>query len=108
MPNAIYVGGLTMDQPEPLDSKWEQLISTERANTHGVVVFSLGTIAKTETMPMAMKEAFLAAFKRLPHQVIWRVEGQLPDMVDASNVHVTDWIPQKDLLGSFHIVAQRQ
>lgn len=102
MPNVIYVGGLTMENPEPLDSKWEQLISTERAKNHGVIIFSLGTVAKTEAMPMQMKKAFLDAFKRFPHQVIWRIEGKLPDMHEASNVHVTDWIPQKDLLGRFY------
>lgn len=49
-------------------------------------------------MPKPLLQMFLKAFARLPLQVIWKWEAQLPDNVPV-NVIMTKWLPQQDLLG---------
>ena len=42
-----------MEKPEPLNDEWTAFL--EKESREGVVVFSLGSVAKTEFMPMIKK-----------------------------------------------------
>lgn len=44
--------------------------------------------------------AFINAFKRIPQKVILRLEGDTSFAKNIPNIHVADWLPQKDLLGT--------
>uniref|UniRef100_A0A914VDN0 glucuronosyltransferase n=1 Tax=Plectus sambesii TaxID=2011161 RepID=A0A914VDN0_9BILA len=93
--NIIYVGGLTMQNEEPLSAEWVKIM--DEASDSGVVVFSLGTVASTHLMPIEMKEAFVAAFSHFPDVTfVLRIDGELPKL--PKNVKHVTWIPQKDLL----------
>uniref|UniRef100_A0A914XF58 glucuronosyltransferase n=1 Tax=Plectus sambesii TaxID=2011161 RepID=A0A914XF58_9BILA len=93
--NIIYVGGLTMQQPEPLDDHWQKVMNESSEN--GVVIFSMGSVASTKDMPMEMKNAIINAFSHFPqYTFLVRMEGELPKLSD--NIQIVDWIPQKDLL----------
>jgi len=70
----------------------------DNAPEEGVVIFSLGSLANTSTMPQYIRLSFFNAFKRLPHLFIWRFEGDFPEAKSVKNVHLAKWLPQKDLL----------
>jgi hypothetical protein len=42
-----------MEKPEPLNEKWTEFV--EKESRDGIVVFSLGSVANTELMPMDIK-----------------------------------------------------
>lgn len=48
-------------------------------------------------MPTEYRDAFIEAFRRLPHRVIWKYEGELEGVSD--NVLMKNWLPQQDILG---------
>ncbi|KAG0693715.1 UDP-glucuronosyltransferase 1-1 [Chionoecetes opilio] len=62
----------------------------------GVIYFSLGSVARSETMPPEYRQAFLEAFRRLPQRVLWKYEGELEGVSD--NVRISSWLPQQDVL----------
>ena len=60
MPNNVFVGGLanileSNFHEEELGEEWVQLLNNSLANEFGVVVFSLGTLARTDLMPLEHK-----------------------------------------------------
>jgi hypothetical protein len=44
---------MTMQKPEPMTEEWTKML--ENAPGEGIVVFSLGSVARTEYMPMEKK-----------------------------------------------------
>lgn len=68
--------------------------------TNGLILFSLGTNVKSETLGTDTILQILNAFERLPeYTFLWKI-----DLIDISiniprNVHVRKWIPQNDILG---------
>lgn len=64
---------------------------------HGVVVFSLGSIAKSNTMTAEIKAAFQDAFAEIPQRVIWKFDDSIENL--SRNVLLTKWMPQRDILG---------
>ena len=89
-PNKPSKMSLTSSQQE-LDS-W-----LAGAGSSGVIYFSLGSIARGETMPPEYRQSFLEAFRRLPQRILWKYEGDLEGASD--NVRVSSWLPQQDVLG---------
>ena len=67
------------------------------AGSAGVIYFSLGSVARGETMPPQYRQAFVEAFSRLPQRVLWKYEGELEGLSD--NVKTSSWLPQQDVLG---------
>uniref|UniRef100_A0A914X8A0 glucuronosyltransferase n=1 Tax=Plectus sambesii TaxID=2011161 RepID=A0A914X8A0_9BILA len=94
--NIIYMGGITMEKPEPMNEEWTKLL--ENAPGEGIVVFSLGSVARTEYMPMEKKEALVKAFAKFPQfTFFFRIDGDVPTLPE--NVRHIGWMPQKELLG---------
>ncbi|CAJ0602826.1 unnamed protein product [Cylicocyclus nassatus] len=95
----VNIGGVGFQQKDvkPLDPKFQKIVE----QAEGVVLFSFGSVAPTDKMPMTWKNAFIDAFKRFPnHHFIWRYVGN--DLKDKlpPNVHTFEWFPQSDLLQS--------
>lgn len=67
------------------------------AGTEGVIYFSLGSLARGDSIPPEYRQAFLEAFSRLPQRVLWKYEGELEGASD--NVRISSWLPQQDILG---------
>ncbi|KAM7378888.1 hypothetical protein PAMP_004480 [Pampus punctatissimus] len=91
MPNVVLVGGINCNVRNPLPEDLDSWVSGE----HGFVVFTLGTMVSD--LPEATTSAFLEAFRQIPHNVIWRYTGPVPDNV-PENVKMMKWVPQNDLL----------
>ncbi|XP_077984585.1 2-hydroxyacylsphingosine 1-beta-galactosyltransferase-like [Glandiceps talaboti] len=94
MPSSKYIGGLLAKQASTLDKEFDEYVQSAE---HGVVVFSLGSMANLASN-MDMAEMFVRAFARLPQKVIMRYDGPLPPGV-GSNTKLAKWLPQNDLLG---------
>ncbi|GMS91626.1 hypothetical protein PENTCL1PPCAC_13801, partial [Pristionchus entomophagus] len=94
----VNIGGLGMKKVDskPLEEMYANLTESAR---DGIVVMSFGSIAPMFLMPLKWKQSFAYAFSQFPHiQFFIRYEkddlmGILPD-----NVHISKWLPQKDLL----------
>ena len=49
-------------------------------------------------MPEETLQSFMNAFAKIPQKVIWKWESEVPENV-PSNVMMTKWLSQQDLLG---------
>uniref|UniRef100_A0A914UQG0 UDP-glucuronosyltransferase n=1 Tax=Plectus sambesii TaxID=2011161 RepID=A0A914UQG0_9BILA len=98
----IYVGGIGMKSPKPLEGDFKKIIDS--ANK-GAVVVSFGSVANSSTMSDEWKRAFLDAFAAFPDvKFIFKYETKDLKSV-PNNVLITSWIPQMDLLGHKNVKA---
>lgn len=65
--------------------------------SHGVILFTLGSLVKGSSLPDQSKQAFINAFARIPQRVIWKFEDSIDGLSD--NVLLSKWLPQRDILG---------
>lgn len=66
--------------------------------SEGVVYFSLGSVVKASHLPKHQVEMFLRQLGQLKQKVLWKWESDnLPEL--PSNVVVSKWFPQVDILG---------
>lgn len=67
-------------------------------SANGAVVFSMGSVLRSETFPQEKRQAFLDAFAELPQNIIMKWENTtIPGK--PKNVYVSTWLPQRDILG---------
>ncbi|XP_034250265.1 LOW QUALITY PROTEIN: uncharacterized protein LOC117650772 [Thrips palmi] len=69
----------------------------------GVIVFSMGSLVRSNSLPQAVIEALLAAFAALPQRVLWKYEGD--GLQPPANVKVVPWLPQRDVLAHPKVVV---
>ncbi|RCN32697.1 UDP-glucoronosyl and UDP-glucosyl transferase [Ancylostoma caninum] len=91
-----YVGGSATRDPQPLDEEFEWIVSR---GSKGAILFSLGSLVKPSDMPVAVRKAFMDAFRTFTDYVIlWKDDTQLNS--SYPNIYFRDWVPQVDLLGA--------
>lgn len=95
MPNVAHCGGMHCTQPKPLPKDLNEFV--ESSGKDGFVVFSLGSMIKSEMLNKEFQQAFISAFSRLKQKVIWKFDSKLEKL--PQNIKVVNWIPQQDLLG---------
>lgn len=72
----------------------------EDSGDAGFIYVSMGSSVKAANMPEYLRRMFMLVFKQLPQRVLWKWEGD--NMIDLpSNVMLSKWLPQQDLLGTF-------
>ena len=91
-PNYHFIGGLGASPAKPLEQPFADFINKAE---HGVIVVSFGSFIKR--VPDAMMLKMLPVFDRLQQRIIMRCEGDFQNV--PSNVMLTKWLPQNDLLG---------
>ncbi|ODM94715.1 UDP-glucuronosyltransferase 2A3 [Orchesella cincta] len=96
MPDVIEIGGVHCHHPaNPLPKDLEDFVSGDK---NGFIFFSLGTVFREETMNDGLMKTFINVFSRLKLRVLWKWgSGNIEGL--SSNVKVSKWLPQKDLLG---------
>ncbi|KAF5282556.1 hypothetical protein FQA39_LY04963 [Lamprigera yunnana] len=92
-PNIIPVGGLHVQPAKPLPQDLQQLVDNAR---NGVIIYSLGSFIKSDSMSEIKKRHILTAFSRVPATVICKFETDLDDV--PKNVIIKKWLPQNDIL----------
>uniref|UniRef100_A0AAG5D7U9 UDP-glucuronosyltransferase n=1 Tax=Anopheles atroparvus TaxID=41427 RepID=A0AAG5D7U9_ANOAO len=97
MPNVIPVGGLQIIDPKPLPDDLVKLL--EQAPPGGLILFSLGTNIRSDTLGEARIGAILDAMEALPeYYFLWKFESDTMPRALPANVRVRKWLPQNDLL----------
>lgn len=95
LPNAIEVGGLNINR-EKIALPEDLQILLDEAHGRGVIYFSLGSNIQCKNLPSEKRNALIRVFKKLPHLVLWKWEGEMPDKPD--NVVIRKWFPQDAIL----------
>ncbi|CAH1782941.1 unnamed protein product [Owenia fusiformis] len=98
MPHIISVEGFFLDKVEPLSGIFRDIV--EKANNHGVIVASFGSLFRK--LPMDMAEVFAEAFASMNQTVIWSYDGPKPKQL-GDNTFISEWIPQSDLLAHSNV-----
>ncbi|XP_066987462.1 UDP-glycosyltransferase UGT5-like [Macrobrachium rosenbergii] len=94
LPSQIEVGGLHCRPAKPLPEDIKSWL--DGAGPEGAIYFSLGSIARGDTMPSKYRDMLVEAFKRLNHRILWKFERDLKGVSD--NVMIKEWLPQQDIL----------
>ncbi|XP_045113912.1 UDP-glucosyltransferase 2-like isoform X2 [Portunus trituberculatus] len=94
LPTQVEIGTISTNKPRPLPQDLEDFMGG--AGEAGVILFSLGSIARSTHMPGKYKDVLVEAFRSLPQRVIWKYEGD--DLQLPPNVITTAWVPQQDIL----------
>lgn len=66
----------------------------------GVILVSMGSMFRTESLPENIRTAFEKAFRRLPQRIIWKWENENRN-INSRKILYMKWLPQRDVLGEF-------
>ncbi|XGW01929.1 hypothetical protein V3C99_014204 [Haemonchus contortus] len=96
----IYIGGLGISEPKPLNEKFSALM---KKGKKGVIIVSLGTIAPFHALTDVTKRAFVSVFKSMSdyHFILKIAKGDNTThtfMKDVKNCDLIEWLPQSDIL----------
>ncbi|CAK1594084.1 unnamed protein product [Parnassius mnemosyne] len=83
----LHIGRKT----KPLPKELKNILDNARK---GVIYFSMGTVLKSQYVPMTLK--LIEVFRKLKQTVIWNTEAKFPNL--PSNVHTLKWAPQQSIL----------
>lgn len=101
VPNAVEIGGYHIDEPKALPPDLQKFLDDSK---NGVILFSLGTIAKSIEMTEEKRNAIIKTFAKLKENVLWKWEKEdLPGL--PKNVKTMKWIPQSDVLAHPNVKA---
>ncbi|TKR96936.1 hypothetical protein L596_010881 [Steinernema carpocapsae] len=95
----VNIGGIQAQTPKPLSMEFQKIYNN---SYKGVIIFSFGSLFQTSNMPDHIKNSFLKAFSSFPdYTFIWKCDDcdkNAETLKNYSNVVVTKWMPQYDLL----------
>lgn len=95
-PNVIPVGGLHIKTVKPLPDDIESFMNASRT---GVILFSLGSNFRSDSMNLDKQNVFIEAFRQLPdYHFLWKFESEIRVSQLPKNVLVRRWLPQSDIL----------
>lgn len=94
MPGIVNIAGAHMKPVQPLPDNLKQFLDGAE---HGAIYMSLGAFVQSSMMPKETMATILKVFGSLKQRVLWKFESDnLPKL--PSNVMVTKWSPQSDVL----------
>lgn len=95
IPGMVEVGGLqAKSQPNPLPEDIKNFMDEAQ---NGVILFSMGSNAKSTLFPKEKIDIIMKTFANLKQRVIFKWENEnLPNK--PSNVLTVKWLPQDDIL----------
>jgi len=100
-PTIIEVVGLHIKTPKPLPADLKKF--ADEAGETGFILFTLGSIVKSSTIPKETVQSFVRAFSKIRQRVIWKWEADQPPANLPANVMTVKWLPQGDLLAHGNI-----
>ncbi|KAG5670629.1 hypothetical protein PVAND_000877 [Polypedilum vanderplanki] len=94
MPIQVEIGGIHIQPAKPLPKDIQEFLDSA---TDGAIIFSMGSVIKSNQWPVDKREAFIKIFSKLKQKIIWKYENDtLPNKPD--NVMISSWMPQRDIL----------
>ncbi|KAL6744221.1 hypothetical protein Aduo_017179 [Ancylostoma duodenale] len=96
----IYIGGLGVDEPKPLDEKFTGLMNKGKK---GVIIISLGTIAPFQAFSVKVKMGFVRVVQSMPdyHFMLKITKDDTTTQSffeGVNNCDFVEWLPQSDIL----------
>ncbi|XP_050735224.1 UDP-glycosyltransferase UGT5-like isoform X1 [Eriocheir sinensis] len=95
-PTVVHAGGIHCRPAEPLPEDLQQWVAG--AGKPGVILFSLGTLVKSSTLPEEYRKVLLEVFGSLQQRVLWKWDEDAMEGLPP-NVRLSKWLPQQDILG---------
>ncbi|XP_070507743.1 UDP-glucosyltransferase 2 [Chironomus tepperi] len=95
MPNVAEVACIHCRPAQPLPKDLEDFISG--GNDAGFIYVSMGTSVKTA--PDNLQKLLVHTFSKLPYRILWKYESTTIHNDLPSNVRISRWYPQQDILG---------
>ena len=92
MPDVIPVAAIMGRPAKPLEGDLNKILTAAK---EGAILVSFGS--GIDELPDNVLIKFMAVFKRLKQQIIFKYKHPLTDV--SKNVHIVTWMPQNDLLG---------
>ncbi|XP_058461493.1 UDP-glucuronosyltransferase 2B16-like isoform X2 [Malaya genurostris] len=95
--NVIQAGGLHIKPTKPLPTT---ILNAIERSFDGVVLFSLGTNARSDLLSSSILSELITVMRRLPSLTfLWKLDSDhcLPSKLPA-NVYSFSWLPQNDIL----------
>ena len=65
----------------------------------GFIMFTVGSVIQINEMPSKILEIFLRSSAKLPRRVFWQWKDFKNEVRVPSNILLSDWLPQQDILG---------
>ncbi|RZB40719.1 UDP-glucuronosyltransferase-like, partial [Asbolus verrucosus] len=94
VPSMIEIGGFHITPPKKLPTDLQKYLDN---GSDGVIYFSMGSNLKSSDLPIEKREIFLKTFAKLKQKILWKWEDDvLPGQ--PSNVKLSKWLPQQDIL----------
>jgi glucuronosyltransferase len=102
LPNMVEAGGLQVkSKPSPLPIDLKNFL--DKAND-GAILFTLGSILKSNELPKSTVEILLKVFGKIKQRIVMKWESdELPGK--PQNVFISKWLPQDDVLAHPNIKA---
>ena len=94
MPHIVSLPCITCVPSNPLPAELETFV---QRNNHGTIIVTFGSIL--EYMPDEIFHEFLNAFRKIKHNILWRYTGKNAPQELPSNIKLSKWLPQNDILG---------
>jgi glucuronosyltransferase len=95
-PNIIQVGGLQIKESKPAPAEFDEFL---RKGKKGAVLMSLGTNVRSDEIGQERINMVIEAFRQIPdYNFVWKFETSEMLKNLPSNVKISDWLPQNDLL----------
>ncbi|KAL1509696.1 hypothetical protein ABEB36_004398 [Hypothenemus hampei] len=95
-PNVIEIGGIHLENRDPKEIP-QDIGAWLNNSADGVIYFSLGSMIKSDTIPLQQLKAFTNVFSRLAQRVLWKWESDtMPNKPD--NVMIVKYMPQFEIL----------
>lgn len=69
------------------------------AGDFGFIYVSMGSSVKAANMPENLRLLLVNTFAKLPYRVLWKYESTMNQNDLPSNVKISRWLPQQDVLG---------
>ncbi|CAG7824800.1 unnamed protein product [Allacma fusca] len=80
---------------KPLPKDLEEFLSGAK---DGFIYFSMGSMVQSKDFSEQVKKQFIEVFSKLKQRVLWKFEAQFDNL--PSNIKVSKWLPQQDILGN--------
>jgi glucuronosyltransferase len=93
-PNVIEIGGVHVEDDKPLPKDVAEILDNAE---NGVILVSMGTVLRGDTLPSHVKNAYLSVFKDRKETILWKWESEEMDG-KPDNVILKKWLPQKEIL----------
>ncbi|XP_046662555.1 UDP-glucosyltransferase 2-like [Homalodisca vitripennis] len=99
VPNFVEIGGIHIKDAKPIPKDFKNFMDDA---THGVILFSLGSLVRASSMSNSTFQALMGAFATLNQRVVFKFEEDVVDGIPP-NVMVRKWLPQRDLLAHHNV-----